>query len=91
MIDIKENTTRFLGLSVQDGGPENDLIKQALGSSIKLLTIHEFMETIGFEKDPVMTDYFWQVMVKKHGSQIYNYVVYFDFQPPLIINTMVLY
>jgi hypothetical protein len=67
MIDMKENTTEFLGLNVEKEGTENDLIKVALGSSIKLLTMHEFMDTIGFEKDPVMTDYFWQVMVKKQG------------------------
>ncbi len=44
---------------------ENVLIQQALGHSLKHLSICEFMELIKFEKNNVMTDYFWQVMVEK--------------------------
>ncbi len=37
---------------------ENVLIQQALGHSLKHLSICEFMELIKFEKNNVMTDYF---------------------------------
>jgi hypothetical protein len=59
----------FLGLEIKDEGP-NDLILKALGFSISLLNIEEFMTVIGFVKDPVMTNYFWQAMVKKQGTHI---------------------
>lgn len=67
MIDgnIEKLETSFLGLKIEDGGPSSDDIKKALGSSMVLLDIQKFMETIKFEKDPIMTDYFWQVLVEE--------------------------
>ncbi len=41
------------------------LIQQGIRTSLKHLSICEFMELIKFEKNNVMTDYFWQVMVEK--------------------------
>ena len=60
--------TTFLGVEIKNG--PNDLIKKALGSSLKHLTIEQFMEVINFERDPTMTDYFWQIMVEKQHSHL---------------------
>lgn len=46
------------------------MIQKALGASLKHLTIENFMDVIEFEKDPTMTDYFWQVMVQKQHSHL---------------------
>lgn len=69
-MELKENSTTFLGLKIEKNGPSNELITLALGSSIKFLSIEEFMETIQFVKNPVMTDYFWQVLVQKQGCHV---------------------
>jgi hypothetical protein len=67
MLSENENITPFLGV---ENNNEGDFMKLALGSSMNLLTINEFMKVTGFVKDPIMTDYFWQVMIKKQGSHL---------------------
>ncbi|AAK82248.1 388R [Invertebrate iridescent virus Kaz2018] len=61
-----EKETTFLGLKLSEKGPGNDMVKKALGYSLKYLEIETFMDVIGFVKDPVMTDYFWHIMVDNH-------------------------
>jgi hypothetical protein len=63
--NIEKLETSFLGLKIEEGGPNSDDIKKALGSSMVLLDIQKFMEAVKFEKDPIMTDYFWQVLVEE--------------------------
>lgn len=62
--NINNIETSFLGLKIE-GGPRSDDIKKALGSSMVLLDIQKFMDVVNFQKDPIMTDYFWQVIVEK--------------------------
>jgi hypothetical protein len=63
-------TVAFMGLEIKKEGPTNDLIIKALGLSTKLLDVKKFMKIIGFEKDSIMTDHFWQVMVEKQGIHL---------------------
>jgi MSV199 domain/Protein of unknown function (DUF3627) len=65
-MELKETT--FLGIEINN--TPSGLIKKALGASIKHLSMENFMEVIEFKKDPVMTDYFWQVMVQKQHSHL---------------------
>lgn len=62
---VKTKKTEMFGLKATAEGPSSPLISKALGTSIKHLTIDEFMKVIEFEEDDIMTDYFWQVMVEK--------------------------
>ncbi|CCV02465.1 hypothetical protein IIV31_093L [Armadillidium vulgare iridescent virus] len=64
-----EKNTPFMGLSICESGP-SDLLKKAIGASASLLTIEQFIEEVNFQKDSVMNDYFWQVMVTKHSIHV---------------------
>lgn len=63
-------TVPFMGLEIRKEGPSNDVISKALGLSVKLVGVEQFMKIIGFERDPLMTDHFWQVMVEKQGIHL---------------------
>ena len=51
------------------------LITKALEFSVKLLDIFKFIEIIQFELDPIMTNWFWQVIVNNHSSQVTTVVL----------------
>jgi hypothetical protein len=70
MNNIENQEVPFLGLEVMENGPENDLILRALGASTKYLNIKQFMDVTNFKRDPIMTDYFWQAMVKKQVPDV---------------------
>lgn len=46
------------------------LVKKALNASMSLLDIFKFIHITDFEVDPIMTSWFWQVMVNNHCSQM---------------------
>jgi MSV199 domain len=48
----------------------DSLVKKALDASSKLLDIFKFIEVTGFELDPIMTNWFWQIMVNDRPSQM---------------------
>ncbi len=60
------NKITFMGVELEEHG-HSDLIVKALGKSIKLMDLETF---IGFEKDPIMNDYFWQIMVTKQRTHL---------------------
>ncbi|AAK82074.1 212L [Invertebrate iridescent virus 6] len=63
------NKITFMGVELEEQGP-SDLIVKALGKSIKLMDLETFIDTTGFEKDPIMNDYFWQIMVTKQRTHL---------------------
>lgn len=63
--NIEKLESSFLGLRLEEGGPRSDDIKKALGSSTILLDIQKFIEVVKFEMDPIMTNYFWQVIFEE--------------------------
>lgn len=64
MDNLPNEKTSLFGIEI-NGEPQNNLIKLALGSSLKHLNIKEFMDVTNFNKNNVMTDYFWQVLIEK--------------------------
>ena len=48
----------------------NHLVKKALDSSVVLLDIFKFIDVTKFEVDPIMTNWFWQVMVENHCAHV---------------------
>lgn len=48
----------------------NPLIQKALNESVSLLNIFKFIEITEFELDPIMTNWFWQIMVNNHSSHL---------------------
>ena len=63
------NKITFMGVELEEQGP-SDLISKALGKSIKLMDLETFIDTTGFEKDPIMNDYFWQIMITKQRTHL---------------------
>jgi hypothetical protein len=59
----------FMGLEIEERGP-SEVVAMALGKSAVLLDLEAYMEITKFEKDPIMNDYFWQMMVTKHRSHL---------------------
>ncbi len=55
---------------VQNQSEPDPLIKKALNSSIKLLDIFKFIEITNFEINPIMTNWFWQIMVNNHCAHV---------------------
>ncbi|QMS79336.1 hypothetical protein IIV6-T1_003 [Invertebrate iridescent virus 6] len=51
------------------GEPEG-VVKKALDESLSLLDIFKFIEITNFDLDPIMTNWFWQVMVNNHSTHL---------------------
>lgn len=51
------------------GEPEG-VVKKALNESLSLLDIFKFIEITNFDLDPIMTNWFWQVMVNNHCGHL---------------------
>ena len=61
---INKQTSSFMGVSINDNGPQNLIILKALAHpSSTVLGIDKFIEVTDFKLNMVMFDYFWQVMV----------------------------
>jgi len=61
---IINKQTSFMGVSINDDGPQNLIILKALAHpSPTVLGIDKFIEVTDFKLNMVMFDYFWQVMV----------------------------
>lgn len=57
-------STSFMGAVVDEmNGPSDERIRVALDHTHRLLTIQKFIEVTKFAMDPVMVNYFWQVVV----------------------------
>lgn len=46
------------------------LVKKALDASMTLLDIFKFIDVTQFEVDPIMTNWFWQIMVNNHSTHL---------------------
>jgi hypothetical protein len=61
---IINKQTSFMGVSINDDGPQNLIILKALAHpSPTVLGIDKFIEVTDFKLNMIMFDYFWQVMV----------------------------
>lgn len=60
---------------VDDTSEPHVLVKKALDASVSLLDIFKFIEITGFELDPIMTNWFWQIMVNDHSSHLTRVVL----------------
>lgn len=68
-MNYKQETSLF-GIKNPETSLPSDTIKLALGHSSKYLNLIEFMDVINFKKDPIMTDFFWQIMVNEQGCHL---------------------
>lgn len=70
-LNLNKTTTPFLGAVVDEvNGPSDDRIRVALNHGHELLTIQEFIEVTKFAMDPIMVNYFWQVVVDGRPSHM---------------------
>ena len=68
---IINKQTSFMGVSINDDGPQNLIILKALAHpSPTVLGIDKFIEVTDFKLNMVMFDYFWQVMVGNTGLHL---------------------
>ena len=70
-LSLNNTSASFMGAVVDEvNGPSDDHVRVALNHGYRLLTIQEFIEVTKFVMDPVMVNYFWQIMVNSKPGHV---------------------